>query len=207
MPEPLTQHEVQAGIDPSVAKQYDTTTSREEQIDDLYKIIDSIRACLLTTQRPDVGFVSRSMVVARRSGPDFLFLANRDSRKFNDLRNSSTCQITFQNSSSQDWVSVSGIATVTSNTDSRIHELHNKGTAAWFGDLGDGKHDGSADDPRMTLIEVQATYIVYWKATVGTLGFIKEVGQAALTGQVANTGVTRELKQPDIAFMRKKETG
>jgi len=32
---------------------------------------------------------------------------------------------------------------------------------AWFGDLGDGIHDGSGNDPRMALIEVKSNYITY----------------------------------------------
>lgn len=55
----------------------------------------------------------------------------------------------------------------------------------------------------MSLIEVKAKYISYWKATVGTLGFMKEVTQATLTGQVANTGKQRQLVEEDIAAMRK----
>ena len=74
---------------------------------------------------------------------------------------------------------------------------------AWFGDLGDGKHDGTADDPRMALIEVKAKYITYWMHTVGALGFMKEVGVAAMTGKVANTGATRELKEAAIEQARK----
>ena len=75
--------------------------------------------------------------------------------------------------------------------------------AAWFGDLGDGVHNGSADDPRMALIEVKAKYISYWKSTVGTLGFLKEVGQAVITGQVADNGVQRQFGEEDIEAMRK----
>lgn len=55
----------------------------------------------------------------------------------------------------------------------------------------------------MALIELKASYISYWKATVGTLGFIKEVAQASLTGQVADTGVQRRLVEEDIEAMRK----
>ena len=81
--------------------------------------------------------------------------------------------------------------------------MWSKSTAAWFGDLGDGVHNGTADDPRMKLIEVKAVYIVYWKATVGTLGFLKEVTQASLVGSVANTGKHRQLVEEDIEGMRK----
>jgi len=202
MPEQLTQSEISSKTDPSVAKQYDNETPKSQQIEEFYKFADSKKVGLLTTQRPDVGLVSRSMAVSKRVGPDFLFLANAHSRKFEDLENNKTVQVTFQDSSNQDWASISGTATTTSNSDPRIKDLWNNGVKAWFGDLGDGKHDGTADDPRMTLIEVKTNYVTYWLHTVGALGFMKEVGVAALTGKVADTGVTRELMQSDIEKAR-----
>ena len=55
----------------------------------------------------------------------------------------------------------------------------------------------------MALIEVKTKYISYWKSTVGTLGFLKEVTQATVTGQVADTGVQRQFLRDDIEAMRK----
>ena len=144
-----------------------------------------------------------SVTLPQREGPDFLFLANKHSKKFSDLAHSDQAQVTFQNSSSQDWVSVTGVCTTSSNDDPRIKDLYSKGTAAWFGDLGDGVHNGTAEDPRMALIEVKAKYISYWKSTVSSLGFVKEVAQASFTGQVANTGDQRQLVEEDIEAMRK----
>ena len=204
MPEPLTHSEVSSKTDPSVAKQYDHDTPISDQIEDFYKLVDGFKSGLLTTIRPNVGPVSRSMAAAKRSGPDFLFLANKHSKKFSDLSSDKTCQITFQNSSSQDWVSVTGEATTVSNEDPRIKDLYNPSLAAWFGDLGDGVHTGKPEDPRMALIEVKAKYITYWKTTVGTLGFVKEVAVGAATGQVANTGVQREFGDEDIEKMRRE---
>jgi general stress protein 26 len=142
------------------------------------------------------------MATARRDGPDFLFLANKHSRKFSDLESNKEVQITFQDSKTQDWISVSGTVTTISNSDPRIKEVWSRGAAAWFGDLGDGKHDGSADDPRMTLIEVKSKYVTYYKTEVGLLGYAKEVAGAALTGGVANTGVLRELSESDLEKAR-----
>ena len=145
----------------------------------------------------------RLLIMPQREGPDFFFLANKHSSKFSDLAHSNQAQVTFQNSSSQDWVSVTGVCTTSSNDDPRIKDLYSKGTAAWFGDLGDGVHNGTADDPRMALIEVKAKYISYWKSTVSSLGFVKEVAQASFTGKVANTGDLRQLVGEDIEAMRK----
>ncbi|KAL8995427.1 MAG: hypothetical protein Q9169_004839 [Polycauliona sp. 2 TL-2023] len=202
MVKPLTQDEVGSKIDPSVSTQWDETTPMEEQIKDLYKIIDGLKGGLLTTIRPGVGPTSRAMAVAKRVGPDFLFLANNHSEKFSDLKNDKTAQVTFQNSSDMSWVSVSGEAVTTSNDDPRIKQVYSKGVNAWFGDLGDGVHTGMPEDPRMSLIEVKAKYITYWKSTSTFPGFIKEVAQASMTGQVADTGINRRLTDKDIQKAR-----
>jgi hypothetical protein len=39
---------------------------------------------------------------------------------------------------------------------------------------------------------------------VGTLGFVKEVGVAAVTRQVANTGVQRQLLESDLEQARRE---
>ncbi|KAI4169484.1 MAG: hypothetical protein LQ343_005699 [Gyalolechia ehrenbergii] len=202
MPEPLTKDEINSETDPSVSKQWDESTPKDEQFKDLYKITDGLKSGLLTTIRPNVGPVSRSMAVAKRVGPDFLFLANNHSKKFEDLKQDKTAQITFQDSSNQNWVSISGEAVTTANDDPRIKQIYSKGVNAWFGDLGDGVHTGMPDDPRMTLIEVKANYISYWKSTSSSVGFIKEVAQASFTGGVATTGVNRQLFDKDIQQAR-----
>ncbi|TKA55098.1 hypothetical protein B0A49_08533 [Cryomyces minteri] len=198
MPEQLTQEEISSQTDPSVAKQWDNEAPMSTQFGDFYSIADGIKVCLLSTYRNGTGPVGRSMAVAKRTGPDFLFLANAHSQKFQEIEKNPEVQITFQNSSTQDWVSVTGKATTTSNSDPRIKDIWSQGTRAWFGDLGDGKHTGGPEDPRMKLIEVKATYISYWKAQVGALGFMKEVVGAAITGGVANTGVLRHMLEQDI---------
>jgi general stress protein 26 len=145
------------------------------------------------------------MAVGKRSGLDILFLSNGHSKKFSDLEQNKEVQVTFQDSKTQDWISISGTATTVSNTDPRIKDIWSSPIRAWFGDLGDGKHDGSADDPRMTLIEVKAKYVVYYLTQVGLLGYMKEVGVAAMTGKIADTGVIRELNEQDIEQARRME--
>lgn len=96
------------------------------------------------------------MAVAKRTGPDFLFLANAGSQKFADIEKDKIVNISFQNSSNTDWISVTGEVVTSSNDDPRIKEIYTKQTSAWFGNLGDGVHTGGPEDPRIKLIEVQA---------------------------------------------------
>jgi general stress protein 26 len=202
MPENLQQSEL--GSDPSVLKQWDHDTPMSEQVEELYKTIDGHKFCMLNTYRPGTGPVGRSMAVAKRNGPDLLFLSNKNSQKFEDIKSGSgEVQVSFQDTKTQDWISVTGKASVHGNDDPRVKELYGPFLAAWFGDLGDGKHNATKDDPRICLIEVKSSYIAYWKTTVGTLGFMKEVGGAAMTGKVAETGLLRQLTETDIEEARK----
>lgn len=85
MPEPLTREEVSSKTDPSVSKQWDDETPKKEQLQDFYKMADSLKVCLLGTNRPGVGPVHRSMAIAKRVGPDLyaLFLVlSRLNEKF-----------------------------------------------------------------------------------------------------------------------------
>lgn len=168
------------------------------------------------------------MAVAKRTGPDFLFLANAHSQKFNDLENGPPeANVSFINSSNQDWVSVTGECVTSDNNDPRIKEVWSKGTKAWFGDLGDGVHTGGPEDPRMKLIEIRAkrelddlfgmkcfgmglltrrTDITYWKHEVGAVGFMKEIAGANLLGGVAVTGTLREITGSELDEARKNDS-
>ncbi len=76
MPQPLSVDEVNSKTNPSVSKQYDNETPKDQQFQEFYKMVDSLKVGLLTTIRDGIGPVSRSMAVGKRIGPDFFFLAN-----------------------------------------------------------------------------------------------------------------------------------
>ncbi|TKA68402.1 hypothetical protein B0A55_08740 [Friedmanniomyces simplex] len=193
--------------DPSVTKQWDDSASTDQKFQDAFDITDKLKICMFGSARSGIGPVSRAMAVAKRSGPDFLFLANGNSQKFDDLEsNLSLCQIAFHDSTSQNWVCISGEAVKTSNDDPRIKEVYNPSVKAWFGDLGDGTHDGGPEDPRVKLIEVRAKYISYWKSSVSADGYKKEIDEATKSGGVANTGTLRQMKEDEISKYRSKNS-
>jgi pyridoxine/pyridoxamine 5'-phosphate oxidase len=74
------------------------------------------------------------MATARRDGPDFLFLANAHSKKISDLESNKEVQITFQDSKTQDWISVSGTATTSTQTRASRRSgavVRRRGLAIW----------------------------------------------------------------------------
>lgn len=59
-----------------------------------------------------------------------------------------------------EWASVSGEASVITDR-SVVKKYYTPALKAWLGDLGDGKHDGSEDDPRIGVIKVSARTATY----------------------------------------------
>ncbi|KAK5173203.1 uncharacterized protein LTR77_003325 [Saxophila tyrrhenica] len=204
MPEPLKQSEIDKGQDPSVTKQWDDDVSLDQKMEDFGKIADGLGISMMGTLRNGVGPVGRAMAVAKRSGPDFLFLANAHSQKFDDIEKNKVTNVYFHDSTTQDWISITGETVVSNNEDPRIKKIWTEGVKAWFGDLGDGKHNGQPEDPRMKLIEVKANMINYWQHTVGKEGFGQEIKEAIQQGKVANTGSLRRMDGKEIEQARSK---
>lgn len=177
--------------DPSVTKQYDTETPYSEQLQDFYKLADANRISLLITDRKG-STVSRAMAVSKRSACDFKYLSNINSAKIADIKQNPNVNVSFFNGSDMSWISVSGKANITQDT-TQIREIYSPVVSAWFGDLGDGVHTGSADDPRMALITVKTDRVSYYKSEKGKIGRMTEMAKAITLGQVAQTGVLREL--------------
>lgn len=55
MPEQLKASEVNSKTDPSVAKQYDEETPKDQQIKDFFQLVDGKKICMLNTFRDGVG--------------------------------------------------------------------------------------------------------------------------------------------------------
>lgn len=55
MPEHLTHDEINSQTDPSVAKQYDSSTPKEQQIKDFFNMVDGKKIAMLNTYRNGVG--------------------------------------------------------------------------------------------------------------------------------------------------------
>jgi hypothetical protein len=55
MPETLTKNEVNSKTDPSVSKQYDNETSKDQQIKDFFELVDGKKIGILNTYRKGLG--------------------------------------------------------------------------------------------------------------------------------------------------------
>ena len=185
-------------------KNRDKGTSTAKKLDDLYDLIDGIEVCMMTTRRPDGQLVSRPMQVQERTaGTDLWFVTDIETHKLDELLTDPDVNLAFYRNKSREWVSVSGRALVTQDRE-LIRGLYKPDWKAWFPEQG-GARDGSADDPRLALILVEAQSVIYMKNDKPRPVILFEVMKAMLTGSVPKVGEERRLGEREIEKARRLE--
>jgi len=172
-------------------------TPTEKKLDELYALIDKIEIAMMTTRRPDGMLVTRPMAT-QDHGPlaDLWFVTNLNTHKIDELEQDPHVSLGYLNSSTMEWVSVSGTAVVTQDR-AKIHELYAPDWRAWFHDEGD-QRNGGPDDPRLALILVQAQSVVYMKAKYSRPRALFEIARGMLTGSDPDVGREEHLTQSEL---------
>ncbi|KAI7033067.1 hypothetical protein KC366_g9083, partial [Hortaea werneckii] len=73
---------------------------------------------------------------------------------------------------------------------------------AWVGDLGDGKHDGGPDDPRIVVIKITSKTAQYAVSRRTAIGGAIEVAKGVLTGEAAQVNKLRHLDEQELQTAR-----
>lgn len=73
---------------------------------------------------------------------------------------------------------------------------------AWLGDLGDGKHDGGPEDPRIGVIRVEAKTATYAVVRKNAISRAAEMAQGVVTGKAPAVNKLRELSEQEIETWR-----
>ncbi|KAI1775512.1 hypothetical protein F4818DRAFT_51813 [Hypoxylon cercidicola] len=174
-----------------------------QKIESLDKFVTSCKFGMMTTRDASTGkLVSRCMAVAAKEhgGVDQLFFTNTESKKTDELENDSHVNIAFLDSSGQ-WASISGTTSIETDR-SEVKKYYQPTLKAWLGDLGDGIHDGSENDPRIGIIRVKMTTATYSISDKTFFGFAAEVAKGTITGQPANVNKLREISERKIQSWR-----
>jgi general stress protein 26 len=131
---------------------------------------------------------------------DYLFFTNTESHKTDELKSDPHVNIAFLDSSGQ-WASVSGTASIETDR-GLVKKYYSPTLRAWMGDLGDGKHDGSENDPRIGVIRVRMLTATYAITDRTILGRMAEVAKGMVTGEQANVNKIREITEGEVAVRR-----
>ena len=165
--------------------------TNHNKTEELYRLIEGIEIAMFTTRRADGHLVSRPMATqARSAGADLWFVTDKSTDKLDELNADSHVNIAYYNMKSREYVSVSGTARVV-NDRSKIRELYRPDWKAWFS--GDDEHSGTPEDPRITLIAVDAATAVYLKIDKPKPVVLFEVVKGMVTGSTPGLGEVQQL--------------
>jgi len=168
----------------------------KQKVDDLVAFMDKCKFAMMTTRIGSTGqLTSRCMALSAKEsgGIDPLFFTNTESGKTDDIASDPAMNIAFLDSSGQ-WASISGDAHISTDRE-LVRKHYSPALKAWLGDLGDGKHDGGPEDPRIGAIEVKSTSITYSLFERTAVGRGMEFAKAVVTGETPGFNRIREMDQ------------
>lgn len=80
-----------------------------------------------------------------------------------------------------------------------MHKYYSPALKAWIGDLGDGKHDGGPDDPRICAIKVTALTAQYATAKRTAIGGFVEFAKGVVTGESPDVNKLRYIDEEELS--------
>lgn len=169
-----------------------TATTKQEKLQEFQELIDGFDLAMLVTHAEDGAIVSRVMATQkRRAGIDMWFVTTAFDEKVTEIMQRPEVNVSYVNSGSRDWVSVSGTATVNKDR-ALIRELYQPDWKAWFPDEG-GEKNGGPDDPRIALIDVDAHRVTYFRNTDSKPVAMFKVLRAMATGNAPDFGTSKTV--------------
>lgn len=166
----------------------------KHELETLYSHIDDIEIAMMTTRRADGHLQSRAMATQKRAeGADLWFVTLEGTQKLRDLAADPHLNLSYYKDRTREWISVSGIARVTSDRD-KIHELYASDWRAWFPKEGDPRH-GTQDDPRMVLIGVEVHAAVFLEVNKPQPVVLFEIVKGWVTGSTPEIGEMHHVKK------------
>ncbi|KAF2746837.1 hypothetical protein M011DRAFT_468132 [Sporormia fimetaria CBS 119925] len=177
--------------------------SLKVKVEDLLSFIEKTKFCMLTTTTADNILASRCMALAAKEGHglDLLFHTNTESGKTDDVASHSNVNVAFINSTNGDWASISGTASIETDRE-EIRKYYSPSLKGWVGDLGDGKHDGGPEDPRIGIIRVKAKTAQYAVGKHTMIGGLVEMAKGTVTGEAPSVNKLRHLSEEEIQQWR-----
>lgn len=193
--------------------------SLSEKIEGLSTFTSTIKFGMLTTRIASSGLLtSRCMALAGQvglhasssilallgtnrsvqeaGGVDLIFHTNTESGKTDDIESDPKVNVSFLTPTGE-WASISGNAEVLTGRD-LVHKYYSPALKAWLGDLGDGKHDGGPEDPRIGIIKVSTVTATYAISRKNIISRGIEMVQGAISGEAPAVNKLREITESEI---------
>jgi general stress protein 26 len=163
------------------------------ELETFYALVENRDTAMMTTRRANGHLRSRAMANQKRaSGADLWFVTSDGTAKLADLAHDPHVNLSYYKDSNREWVSVSGIATL-SRERRKIGELYATDWQAWFPDEGDPRH-GTPEDPRLVLIGVTIHAAEFLEVDKPRPVVLYELAKGWLNGTEPELGKMHELR-------------
>lgn len=139
-----------------------------EDVTRAYDLMEEIMFCMLATR--DGGAIRARPMAAQidRDEHAIYFLTDSASHKDEEVERAPEVCLAFADSKGQNYVSVSGRASV-SNDRQKIRELFSTPSKAWWDD---------ADDPSIRVLKVEPDFAEYWDGPGTAASYVKMIAAA-----------------------------
>ena len=154
---------------------------------DLWELIKDIKFGMLTHRHTDGTLHSHPLTTQNRSlkpGEPLYFFVSRKTEVGQRLRADGNVCLSYANLKEDQWISVSGHATISEDMDTK-KKLFNALAKAWF--------PGGAEDPDLELIEVRIVSAEFWDVKESKVTQLLKMATAAVTGNKPEMGEHREM--------------
>ena len=172
----------------------------ENTLQTFYDLVDEIEIAMMTTRRRDGHLRSRAMANQKRApGADLWFVTADGAAKLDDIASDPHVNLAYYKESSREWISVSGMATVSRDRET-IRQLY-----ALIGRCGsddERPRHGTADDPRIVLVGIRVHAAEFLEVNKPKPVVLFELVKGWLTGSEPELGEMHELKAAAAARAR-----
>ncbi|MEM1328014.1 MAG: pyridoxamine 5'-phosphate oxidase family protein [Bacteroidota bacterium] len=158
--------------------------TREESLNRLKKIVEDARTAMLVTQE-GASLRSRPMHTAKiESDHSIYFFTSKDSDKVEDIQQDRYVNLSYIDSDSQNFLSISGTAHLVTDRQ-KMEELWSPMMKAWYPE--------GLDTPELTLLKIEPDEAALWSASSSKLVQAFQIGKAIITGERYQSGVHEEI--------------
>ena len=100
-----------------------------------------------------------------------------------------------------EWGSISGVSEIITDREV-IRKYYSPALKAWIGDLGDGKHDGGPEDPRIGVIKVKMNTATYAISRGNFVSRGIEMVAGAVKGEAPKIQKLRDISESEVKEWR-----
>lgn len=154
---------------------------------DLWEMIKDIKFAMLTHRHADGTLHAHPLTTQNRSlkpGEPLYFFVSKKTEVGQRLRADGNVCLSYADLKEDQWISVSGHATISEDMDTK-KKLFNALAKAWF--------PGGAEDPDLELVEVRIVNAEYWDIKENKVTQLLKMATAAVTGNKPEMGEHREM--------------